>query len=222
MKKSLALIAAILFAYQISNAQTQKGKQTFGLDGGYNHSTNGNSYNTYNGVPTPQEIKLTNARIGPSYGYFIANGSEIGGSLFYSYFRQTNNIYYPYPMSTIFTETKTNSFGVSAFFRKYVLYQNKIGFRTGPYASYQWGKNDNTTIPGVAYGTKSSGYAVGGNFDLVYYPTNKFGLAATIANLSYARNKANDDQYNSHDENFTFRLINSGLSLTAFYTFGGN
>ncbi len=220
MKKSLALVAAILFAYQFSNAQTQKGKQTFGLDGGYSHITVGNSPNPYNGA-AQQETKSTNARIGPSYGYFIANGSEIGGSLFYAYYRQTNNINYPYPMSVNFFETKTNSFGASAFFRKYVLYQNKIGFRTGPYASYQWGKNDYTTIPGVAYCTKSSGYAVGGNFDLVYYPTAKFGLAATIANLSYTRNKNKNDKYYSHDENCTFRFIKSGLSLTAFYSFGG-
>jgi hypothetical protein len=220
MKKTLALAAAILFAYQISNAQTQKGKQTFGLDGFYSHSTNSSGY-TYGGGGSSVEQKnmYTNARIGPSYGYFISDGLELGGSLFYSYSRQTYDSY-AYP-TTNFNETKTNTFGVTAYLRKYVLYQNKIGFRTGPYAGYQFEKNDYTNIPGTGYGTKFTGYSAGANFDLVYYPTERFGLAATIANVSYSHTKSDNNPNNhSSDQNFSARFINSGLGLTFFYTFG--
>ncbi|MFD2145247.1 hypothetical protein [Mucilaginibacter antarcticus] len=164
--KKLALAAAMLLAGQFVNAQTQKGKQNFGLSGIYQHSTNSNgNLNSATAYPADQVSKSTFANIGPSYGYFIADDLELGGALSYTYNRQTND-YYSFP-TTNFNEAKTNSFGVSAYFRKYVLYQNKIGFRTGPYAGYQWGKQDYNYIPGTSYGSKYTSYNVGGNFDLV-------------------------------------------------------
>lgn len=222
MKKTLALAAAIVLAGQISNAQTQKGKQTLSINANYNDSkrSDNTSQATYS---VTQENKYTNLSIGPSYGYFVADGLELGGSLSYNYARQTSNNY-SYPNTNI-SESKNNSFGVSAYFRKYVLYKNKVGFRTGPYATYQWGKNDYGSIPGTAFSTKSTGYVAGANFDLVYYPTERFGVAATIANVSYSSNKSNvstnvvDNHTNDH--NFAARFFNSGLALSVFYTFGG-
>jgi hypothetical protein len=220
MKKTLALVAAILFACQISNAQTEKGKQTLGLNAIYTNVSSTYNSTDGSGSYTFQTNKSTTARIGPTYGYFIADGSEIGGSLFYNYGRNSTDYFSVGNNNS--NETKSHSYGITAYYRKYVLYKNTFGFRTGPYATYQRGNQKFTATPGTPGTGNSNTYAVGGNFDLVYYPFKSLGVASTIANLSYSRTKGSGNgSYTSNDETFNFNFVNNGLYLTLFYTFGG-
>jgi hypothetical protein len=221
MKKSLALIAAILFAYQISNAQTQKGVQTLGLSLGYNHSSsNSTSINSFDGLPITQDNKYSNAAIGPNYTYFIADGLELGAGLSYSHNKQDNSYFYK---TYNLNGQTTDLYSGLVYLRKYVLFKDKFGFRTGPFASYNHGVNKYTSTPASAANDShtSNGYTVGAGFDLVYYPSKKLGIAANIANLRYAYSKSSGEAgYEGKDENFGFNFINNGLTLALFYVIG--
>ncbi|MDB5029784.1 hypothetical protein [Mucilaginibacter sp.] len=223
MKKIICLCAAFFCAYQITNAQTQKGNQTLGLTLDYSHSSNTSSIiNELSGVSTQGNNKYSSFNVGPSYGYFIANGSELGGGL--SYFNAKQS-YGTIPYSGDQSNSQnSNGYGVNVFFRKYVLYNNKFGFRVGPNVGYNRTKTTYTNSSFSAYNNGSStsnGLSASGNFDLVYYPSNKLGFAATLASLNYYHNKTSGDINTGSNENFGLHFINSGLTLTAFLVFGG-
>jgi len=218
MKKILFLIPAFLLAFQLSNAQTQKGTQTLGLYLGYGHSSENYSYtDPLTNSLTTEQFKYTTTAIGPSYGYFIADGSEIGTNLSYNHTKSDN--------TSITTATNSNgqtsnTYSASIFFRKYVLIQNKFGFRAGPYAGYE---HDiaKYTPDNFSNNNTSNGYRVGGNFDLVYYPTNKLGIAANVVNINYGHSTANGaNDYKGKQDNFNFSYLNNGLLLTLFYVIG--
>jgi hypothetical protein len=222
MKKPLALIAAILFAYQISNAQTQKGVQTLGFSLSYSHSANNsNSINLYDGKLVTQDYQYTSAAISPNYSYFIADGVELGGGLSYSH--NTQNSSNLYNGSVSLTGQTTDRYSGLAYLRKYVLFTDKFGFRTGPFASYDHGIiKYNSTPPAAANDNHTSnGYTAGADFDLVYYPSKKMGIAAKMASVRYAYSKSSGEGgYEGKDENFGFNFINNGLTLALFYVIG--
>jgi len=116
------------------------------------------------------------------------------------------------------------------FLRKYFLYANKIGFRVGPYLAYMNGDSKSTYDPANSiYSVESKNYNYMGGFNLalVYYPTKKMGVSANIANLEYDHAKGTASYQNGVDNdhsksnNVYFDFINSGLSISVFYTFGG-
>ncbi|MES2428923.1 MAG: hypothetical protein V4560_18225 [Bacteroidota bacterium] len=223
MKKKAILTLSLVLTYLMSNAQTQKGTQTLGFNLNYNSTTNTrSSTSSYDGSLITQDYKYKGSAISPVYSYFIADRSEIGTSLFYKTSRQ-NSSYNIIGGNSANSQT-TDSYGGSIFFRKYVLFENRFGFRAGPYAGYQHAINKYTSIPVANSSDNNSttnGYNAGAMFDLVYYPSKKVGITATIANLAYTNDKANSSSPNQvKNENFNFNFID-GLSLSVFYAFGG-
>lgn len=222
MKKILFLIPAFLFAYQFSNAQTQKETQTLGLYLDYNHSSDNSSYiNSVDGSSVVTNNRYTRVNIGPSYSYFIAEGSELGANLSYGT-NKSNNIYI-YNGTNTSNSQDINTYGGSIYFKKYVLFQNKFGFRTGPFASYQYEISKNAMTPNLPATDRRTfnSYEAGGTFELVYYPLKKMGLAATIANFNYTHVTASGDaNYKDKQNNFNFNFINNGLYLSVFYVIG--
>jgi hypothetical protein len=226
MKKVLILTAVFLFAFLASKAQTEKGTQTLGLNLGFSfNNSNDFTISPSNNSTTTLNTKNTQYHVGPTYSYFIADKLEVGGALSYSdskltYVAEsyaTTNDNYP-------TKEITNNFSGELFIRKYFMYKNTIGFRTQGYLGYSSGNETNTYTPTYAaynYNSKTTYYSGGANLDLVYYPSKKIGVAATIANLEYYHYNANNTtQGHDNGDNVTFSFINNALSFSVFYVFG--
>jgi hypothetical protein len=169
--------------------------------------------------------KTTNFNIGPNYSYFIADNLDIGAALSYGSssttnttenFATTNN---NYPVKE-FSDNYSGSF----YIRKYFIYKNKIGFRTGAYLGFSGGTGKNTYTASNAlydFNSKTNYYSAGSNLDLVYYASKKLGISATIANLEYYHYTANNTtQGHDSGDSINFSFINNGLSLSVFYVFG--
>ena len=135
-KKTSFIILALLGAFTV-NAQTQKGNQLLGGSIFFSTSKNTNDYfvNPDYQYNVSNERKFTGFSIGPSYSYFVANNLDLGVNAGYN----TSKITYTYPSGNINNqpgEAKTNGYSASVYLRKYYLYNNKIGIRTGPFAQY--------------------------------------------------------------------------------------
>jgi hypothetical protein len=227
MKKILILTSVFLFAFLASKAQTEKGTQTLGLNMGFSYE-NSNDFTIYPASTTTSTLntKTGQYNIGPTYSYFIADKLEIGGELSYSASKLTyvsenyvtTNDNYP-------TKEIGNTFSGELFIRKYFMYKNTIGLRTEGYLGYSHGNETNTYTPTYAaynYDSKTTYYSGGANLDLVYYPSKKIGVSATIANLEYYHYNANNTtQGHDNGDNVTFSFINNALSFSVFYVFGG-
>lgn len=215
MKKFLVLIPAFLLAFQISKAQTEKGSQTLGIDVQFMHQKSSQNVIQPGANPYDSDFKITNFSIGPTYSYFIADKLDIGAVLSYSYNKQNDQ-------NTSYSNTQlSHQYGAEIFLRKYFMFGDKLGLRTGPYLGY-FRYDFKFTGSGTANNNKTDNYVAGANMALVYYPVKKLGLSATLANLSYNHSKQKDDtgQIGSGD-NVNFNLINDGLLLSVFYVFGG-
>jgi hypothetical protein len=221
MKKLVITIVAFLFAIQFSNAQFEKGDQTLGFSIGLQYNkTNQLIINPYDQSQSTQNGKTTSINVGPNYSYFIADKLDIGASLNY------NTVVTNYGSNTYTDQNKSvyRNYGGSIYLRKYFMYANKIGIRTGPYVSY-YRAIQQTNYTGdnslYNYNSKGNAYAAGVNLDLVYYASKCFGVSASIASLNYTHDKeTNGNQGNSNSDNFGFYFTN-GLSLSMFYAFGG-
>ena len=209
MKKILSLCVALLCAYQVTNAQTQKGNQNLAIYLQYQHVSTSNSSSTP--FASNQTNKTEAFNIGPSYGYFVSDGLELGALA--SYIHNTTESTTSGPGTTT-SKSTTNGFSANLFLRKYVLYENKFGFRAGPYVSYGYNKQsqDNSSI----INAKTNNLGAGATFDLVYYPTTKLGIAANLLGLNYTHSKTNGD-YTANTNAFDFSFVNSGLGLSVFW-----
>lgn len=223
MNKFLILFAALVCAYQLSYAQTEKGNQTLGLNVGlqYNQSSD-NLFDNTNMLSTTSNVKTTNFTLGPLYSYFIADKLDLGGT----FTLQSYSINTTYLDATSNYKIHNNSYVAMIYLRKYFLYANKIGIRTGPEASYIWA-NQGYQNPAQNGGNNSSeghAYRLGGRLDAVYFPSKHLGVSAILANLDFQHgnnkqvNNSNVDKTSSNSIDFS--LI-SGLNLSLFYVFGG-
>ncbi|MDB5015496.1 MAG: hypothetical protein JWQ84_328 [Mucilaginibacter sp.] len=216
MNKHFILIAALLLGSQISKAQTSQGNQTLGFNFSF-------YYNNINSViinPADQSVTNISSRtnifnIGPSYSYFIADKLDLGASLCYS--------------STSISSTPSNygpgtqhndTYSGSIYLRKYFLYANKIGIRTGPYLSYSTGSSNYIFVGSPADMSKTNDYGAGVNLALVYFPSKQISVSAMVANLGYDHYTANNYNRGSDNENsVNFSFVNS-LNLSVSYVFG--
>jgi hypothetical protein len=220
MKKILLLIPAFLLAFQISKAQTEKGSQTLGLDLGFSHASSNNSYITPGGAAVSNlDSKRTSFLIGPGYSYFIADKLDIGTNLYYARGNQTDAV-------NLTTRQHSTEYSAKVFLRKYFMYNDKIGIRTGPYIGYNRSSYkytyDDPANAGSNTNSKTDSYAAGVNLGLVYYPSKKVGVAATLANLNYSHYKSKDTngQQSGSGDSIDFRLISNDIAISVFYTFG--
>src|SRR3978361_780186 len=114
MKKTLVLIAALLLASVVSQAQTEKGNQTLGLNlGFYYNKSSGVSINPYDNSSTDAGSKNTSFNIGSAYSYFIADKLDLGASLSYGQSSYT----YPQIINNIQKQNSYAFFG-SVYLRK--------------------------------------------------------------------------------------------------------
>src|SRR5262249_25125058 len=136
MKKTLILFAALMLAYATSQAQTEKGTQTIGLGIDYFHENNKGTAIDPN-TALSQTTRSSTFSFGPQYSIFIANKLDLGASFSYE------NATYTYPTSFSLVKQVSNTYGGSIYLRKYLMFNDKIGLRTGPYLSYSYENQTN-------------------------------------------------------------------------------
>ena len=215
MKKLSIFITAFLLMLHAANAQTQKGDQSLGLS--LNFNTGNNNY-YYQGT-APSLTNFTSFSAIPNYSYFIANNLDIGAGVGYGHGKDTYN--YISPGSP--TADDNNRYSGIIYLRKYYLFNNKIGIRTGPYFSYQHSTDSYTYTPDLSnsdLNSKTNNYQAGISTDFVYYPTTKIGLALNVGSLYYNRSKLNGTQVNSNSSTVNLQFLNNNLVLSAYYVFG--
>lgn len=216
MYKKLLLVLLSIITIQTAKAQTEKGSQNLGLTFGVSTTnTNARAFNNAtNSLGDNMKIKLTTYSIVPEYNYFIANKLDIGVGLGYSYNRSKS-----YSGEIANNDQIYKSFFSTISLRKYFLFDNKIGIRTGPYLSYGKSKqsyedSNNQYISSV----NSDIYGGGLGLDFVYYPAKNIGLAAGLGKLTYFHQK---DTGSSVGTSNTFNLsFVDNLSLSVYYVFG--
>jgi hypothetical protein len=217
MKKLSFLIIPILIIVFNANAQTQKGDQNLGL--GFNFSTGSGNYN----YVLPIEfgtITSTYFSASPAYSYFIANNVDLGASLGFG--TGTERTYQP-SNSSIPSKQVTNDYTTTLYLRKYFLFNNKIGIRTGPYFLYQYFNSNVVNNPGDPtqnFSNSGKNLQVGINADFVYYPSKRIGLAVNLGGLYYTNQKSYSTSQNSTNSTVDFQFLNTNLSLSAFYVIG--
>jgi hypothetical protein len=217
--KKILIIAALLITAHFTKAQTEKGNQTLGLNLHFQHlSSSGTSVDPVSNTVSIQDQNNTSFYAGPIYSYFISNNVDMGGSLQFS----SNHIAYNYSYGE--QKQVNNNFGGTVFLRKYFMYQNKVGLRAGPYATYSHGntKSNNPASSSVYdLKTKDDSYGAGLNAELLYYPSNHLGVSLTLANLNYNHFKSDSGSRGSNSgDSVNATFINSGLGISVFYTFG--
>jgi hypothetical protein len=216
MKKTLLLLAVFLVTISVSYAQTEKGYQALGLNLAFAYNNSSGTVIS-NGNPQPLGSKITQFSIGPSYSYFIANKLDVGGSLSFGTTSTTNLPgYNP-------SKYSSNDIGGIVYLRKYCMFNDKIGLRTGPYIGYNYGEVKYTynTAPAASTDTKTDYYNAGMRLELVYFPSKKFGFSTYLASFDYSHYKS-DSGPAGHlsGDNVYLNLINSNLAVSVYYVFG--
>jgi hypothetical protein len=208
MYKKLFLVFVSIIAIQTAKAQTEKGTQSLGLSFGLRTTSSDfkvldQSTNTY-GPAT--EGKLTSYSIGPNYSYFIADKLDLGLSVGYSSTKQSYNSNQISPQ-----EQSDNAFTSSLYLRKYFLYDNKIGIRTGPRFSYQrMNSKQEYNSSTVNFEIHNNIYTGGVGLDFVYFPVKKLGLTAFLGGADYTHQTQTgytEGTYNSFNLSFANSLI---------------
>jgi hypothetical protein len=223
MNKKLIILALALSGTFALKAQTQKGKQLIGGNFAINTSkgTFKNSIPTNNPAYNVSYTSKSNLfGIGPAYSYFVANGLDLGVSASYT----KNASTYVYlnsfqPPQTADYDSK--GFSVGAYLRKYFLYAEKVGVRTGPFVQYDYAKQNMTYTPDNLNNQVQKSNSIGGGLglDLVFFPSKKLGFASTIGRLAYTHNQTDLISGATNTDSFTLSGFSSGLTLSAFYCF---
>jgi len=175
--------------------------------------------NPYDNSSSDAGVKTTAFNIGPSYSYFVSDKLDLGVSLSYGQSNTTN-------ANTSINPTKQSSYAFisSVYLRKYCMFGDKFGIRVGPYLGYEKGDNKSAFLGSNALyseTSKQTGYSAGARLEFVYYPSKKLGFAAYLASVNYDHNKFDDGSFGHfNSDNVDLSLINNGLSLSVFYTFG--
>lgn len=217
MYKKIFITLLALSGAATLKAQTQKGDQLLGLSGGLATGNTMIDYSSsYNYYGFGVRIKNTSYTFGPSYSYFVADNLDLGTNVGYSW---TNAKY--------FNTTVAHELTATVYLRKYFLYHNKIGIRTGPFASYGRSKTNmvhwdlaNQYEP-VIDPLNSTILSAGLGVEFVCFPVKQLGLAASVGSINYTHKSSADDalaifgSYNKFGANFF-----SGINISAFYAFG--
>jgi hypothetical protein len=220
MKKTLFLIAAMVLAFTLSHAQTEKGNQTLGLNLGFGYSKDNSSVTIPTDFSTVTETtKQTSFNIGPAYSYFIADKLDLGGNL--NYGTSTENFS---PVPNYLSKLSSYNFGGTVYLRKYFMYQDKIGLRAGPYLGYNKLNSKafyNGSSTGANQDNTTNRFSAGMRLELVYFPAKSLGFSAGLASLDYGHYKTDGGtQGKSSGDNIDLNLVSNGLSFSVFYVFG--
>jgi hypothetical protein len=219
MRKLSISITLFLLILQAAHAQNQKGNQTLGIGLQFNTGSTNYNFLSINSSITNSEVQQsTGFSATPSYSYFIANNLDLGVSVGFGSGSSNLN---DNSSNTIIKQIDKN-YSVSLYMRRYILYKNKIGIRTGPYFSYQYFDSNYTDITNNVQSiyTKGNNYQAGIIADFVYYPSSKIGLAVNLGNLSYNNGKTSSQQQSSSASGLNLQFLSNNLMLSAFYVFG--
>ncbi|MES2061704.1 MAG: autotransporter outer membrane beta-barrel domain-containing protein [Bacteroidota bacterium] len=207
MYKKLLLAFVSIIAIQSAKAQTEKGSQMLGVSFGVSTSSSDSKYLDYStNAMTNVHGKATSYSIAPTYSYFVADKLDLGLSIGYGQSKQDySSIYNP-------SNTESNGFNAGIYLRKYFLYENKIGIRTGPMFNYQHGKSiqEYASNPQSNSENISNTYSGGLGLDFVYFPIKRLGLTAALGGLTYAHQDVKGttpSSTNSFDANFINRFV---------------
>lgn len=215
MYKKLLLVCVSALAINIAKAQTQKGSQIIGASFGF--ATSSSNFRTFdaatNGFGPTQHSKFTTYNIGPDYSYFIADNFDLGAGVSYGYSKQDNEAGYTYP-----NLQKSQAFNAALYLRKYVLFENKLGIRTGPYLNYNTNKfsASDSGVPSY-YSNTTKTYTGGIGLDFVFFPVRKLALAARMGNINYSHQK-NEGYSKGTSNSFNASFIN-GVNFSVNYVF---
>jgi len=219
-KKHILLLAAV-FGTLALKAQTNKGDQYLGGSSSFLavNQTTDYSQSPYYPISYTQKTQSHLLRVGPVYGFFIANNLDVGINLGYAH-EKTDYTYSANSYSN--TQYLGNIYYGGLYVRKYFLYDNKIGFRTGLYGEYEQIKSVSKSADANSAPDQFENYHLqnaGLTFDIVYFPFRRFGLTTTIGGLGYTH--IDDQQNYIHDKQNNFGwYLTSSLNVSFFYCFG--
>ncbi|MCC8409729.1 autotransporter outer membrane beta-barrel domain-containing protein [Mucilaginibacter sp. UR6-1] len=208
MKK---IIAAMLLCVASSTAfaQTEKGTQNIGASFSIQTSDSKNNY--FDGaINISSNIKLNIYNAGINYAYFVADKLDLGVLAGYSYQKnsQDNN-------DTEFLQ-KVNGYFAGIQLRKYVLFNDKIGIRTGPSFTYARDKSTSKYSIQNDQVTNTDSYNGRLGLDFVFYPTKHLGITSSIGSIYYTHSKSKGF-YEGSSNNFGANFVNN-LNLGFFYS----
>lgn len=214
MYKKLLLLSFAVVTIKAAKAQTEKGTQNLGV--AFHVSTSTSNTRDLNQLSNSygdnQKGKQTSYGISPNYSYFIADKLDLSASLGYSHSVQS---YDPNPNGQ--GKTTFNDYSASIALRKYYLFEDKIGIRTGPYISYDKIR-DTYVYPEFKNQNNGDAYSGGIQLDFVYYPSKNIGLAAALANLNYTHQKFGGNTIGDQNA-FNLNFVNY-INLSIYYAFG--
>ncbi|GAA0877804.1 hypothetical protein GCM10009119_07720 [Algoriphagus jejuensis] len=206
MKKMLLAVLPLFMLSLTAFAQLEKGTILLGGGVGYSSSTsNSESSNAYN------EYQNTNFSFSPDAGYFFKDTWVLGISLPFSGQTTKVNTDYASGAEDTNSESKTSSYGVAPFVRKYFPFGEKMAF----YGQVKTGYFHQTTenIPNV--NDDSSSTTRGSNqFNVVttaglsYFPKTWLGINLSISPLSFSTSSSEEDRYGE-----TFETKSGGLNF---------
>ncbi|GAA4923058.1 hypothetical protein GCM10023313_28930 [Mucilaginibacter defluvii] len=190
-------------------AQTEKGTQNIGASFAIQNTDSKNTY--FNGVGnTTDKNKLNAYSVSANYGYFIADKLDIGVSAGYDFQenrQESDNSDYLQKYKGLFA-------GVQL--RKYILFNDKVGIRTGPSLQYSRDRQTSNFNEESDNVTTTNSYTGRVGLDFVFYSTKHLGVTSNIANVSYSHSKSTG--YNTGSANtFSANLVNY-LNLGFFYS----
>lgn len=218
MKKTTILTLLILLFIKAVNAQTQKGDQAVGVSLNFYSNSGTFSFpngNIYSFGTTSASYFITS----PTYSYFLADNIDMGAGLGFGTGKNTSIDQF-YNTST---KSVDKNYMASIYLRRYFLFNNKIGFRAGPFASFQYFESRVNYSPNTNqanYGNSAKSLQTGINLDFVYYPAKKIGLAINVGALSYYHQQQGGEQQYSGTNGLNLQFLNNNLMLSAFYVIG--
>lgn len=190
-------------------AQTEKGTQNVGVSFAIQNSDSKNT--SFDGATTTTDkVKFNVYNATVNYSYFIADKLDI--AVFTGYGFQENSRKNDL---SAYTQKFTSLFaGVQL--RKYILFNDKIGIRTGP--SFQYSRDRQTLNLDEESDnvTTTNSYTGRVGLDFAFYPTKHLGITSNVANISYSHSKSKG--YTTGSSNtFSANLVNY-LNLGFFYS----
>ncbi|OKL40318.1 outer membrane beta-barrel protein [Pontibacter flavimaris] len=177
MKK---LLAAALFGLLGTGAYAQTSQGTVVVTGQLTFTTN-TSESTQNGTII-HKSRGTGFRIAPGIGYMIGENLELGAALGYTH-STTKNINFNSEGDRHETKTKTNSFAISPYLKKYFMLSEQFAL-TGQFSTalgvYKKESDANTdSQPKEIF--FNAALAPG----ITYFPTDKLGISTGLGGLRY-------------------------------------
>lgn len=227
MKKQFTSILFLLLINTIVKAQTQKGNQLLGGSVSFeigngksdqlDYSNSAYSYSSKN--------KISSFGLGPIYSYFVADQLDLGVSLGYGKAKTTYSYSVGNPnLNALPSKTSSQTVSGGIYLRKYFLYKQKVGIRTGPFIEYLKSKYTNEYLlpQSTNYNNNQSNSTLGTGLglDFVYFPINRFGVFANLGAVRYAHTRSEYQYYTTDhtDQTDTFGLrLTSALNLSFVY-----